>query len=114
MKNWWVNDQGENLLLGIPRDWNYDLTAPENEAHRENPARLDNDSVLHHFSLNAKARQSYLDIRGTLSDAEVERLDKLYNYALSLVNTYDPVNAADTRQRTWNTRIPSVYNQRRR
>lgn len=87
---WWFNNSGQNLLLGIPGD-------------EDNPALLDDKSIASFFDRIPEARASYSRLRSSLTTAEQERLDALLRQAQGV--EADPVIFTDGVQKKWNTTV---------
>lgn len=105
MRNWWVNQQGENLLEGLPAD--------PDDPEDLGTARLSDDAILQHMARIPAARSAYLAVRGQLTEDERARLEPLYNHAIVQARRLDPQDIVDSRQHSWNTRIPRIASRRR-
>lgn len=87
MREWWVQNTGQNMLKGVEDD-------------PSNPVKLNDATIASFFDAYPEAVASYRRIRTTLLPEEQERLDRLLRMSQAIET--NPTRFSDNVQSNWN------------
>ena len=93
--NFWVDRNGNNTLKGLPFPEGFPNSYGELDPDEMYPSQLPSDFILDFLAKYPEARRDFLILYPALTELEKNRVDPLYQRALTIRNMLEPNLVSD-------------------